>query len=975
MPTRPRHYAVFILNPDGSGTVKQFDTWQEAMTAYADSSNAGKAVYLYPQPAKAIGAGTTPIEAPAKTPVAFTPQQNTGQFAWPPSPPLPRPPVREPGSGGPFGPPSNYDAWMTYCTAHPTHRECTIPGKEKFGTVLSTICSVVEGATSTDDTGQPWPASIPQQIKADGLGGTFEAGPPPGAEYFDGPCQLPNGFQTYGDTIFIAPEIVIYTLKSTATAGPAFFGPAEVERQRELRMWNGSGGYEVVRMEHGFLDTTAAAYPFVELKPAEAGDSIYELDGTLIGTIDVVYPLMPSSDNHIEEVGTEVEDVMVNITQRGTTVKSGTRSADKFENKWPEMNPDSYVSNIGYDPDFGTGTGSWSITNKGTGAFDGVNFEWIPGTPADGRPPAGWAGYVKRDASGDFDRVDPPVPTPEGQTWLGEWVYDYYPNGTILDEDAENYYKADGLGSYYAESKNTTPCDPADTLVNDMGDEPIFANVGCGDWEVGRLYYSVYADGNCSYYSVTTGDSYTPSGQLLGKCGDNCYFTSGTGTPTSEPSVAEGQQIGEPVTSALTYDAGCGTWDIGTRSVVTLSNGDCTTREETTDTYNAGDIGTCSGYIYSVDSVGAVTSREDNTNPCADAGTEAGRSGNNDLMYDAGCGSIQIGYYQEVTMNDGSCGTYTYNENTSTPGDFTTCNGNIYTVDSTGGVTSRPECDPAGTNQGQDPNDSCNDVYADGTCGTYTNSNGSCPDCEDSALHTDGSEGWSYDGCNWSYDDNWNCDGAGTNLGVSGDPCYDLYADGNCGTYTSSNGSCDGGGGGGGGGGGCDSAGITVSTGLTADLYITTPCGEVAAGTRTYDVYTDGNCGTTESTTNEAWSSNGTELNSCSDSTQNCTYYADGNGSYTTSCTPIEPPPEECESDSLHVEGEDGWTYDGCHWTQAADWDEFFTDAGEPYNGTELMPETPEGGGNENGPPHEPGTGVAYDAQINSNGDWDVILV
>jgi hypothetical protein len=107
-----------------------------------------------------------------------------------------------------------------------------------------------------------------------------------------------------------------------------------------------------------------------------------------------------------------------------------------------------------------------------------------------------------------------------------------------------------------------------------------------------------------------------------------------------------------------------------------------------------------------------------------------------------------------------------------------------------------------------------------------------------------------------------------------------------------------------------------VSSNLTADLYITTPCGEAVGGTRTYDVYTDGNCGTTEQTTNEAWSSNGTELNSCSDGVENCTYYADGNGSYTSNCSPIDPPPPECESDSLHVEGEDGWTYDGCHWQQ-----------------------------------------------------------
>ena len=131
MPTKPKHYAVFILNENGSGVVKQFDTWQQAKAAYAAESAEGKAVYLYPQPMKSIGAGTTPIEAPAKTPVTFTAVQNTGEFAWPPHPPLPRPTA----PGGVFDDvTARYNEWKDYCIQHPTHRECSIPGKPKFGT-------------------------------------------------------------------------------------------------------------------------------------------------------------------------------------------------------------------------------------------------------------------------------------------------------------------------------------------------------------------------------------------------------------------------------------------------------------------------------------------------------------------------------------------------------------------------------------------------------------------------------------------------------------------------------------------------------------------------------------------------------------------------------------------------------------------------------------------------------------------------
>ena len=797
MPTKPKHYAMFILNENGSGVVKQFDTWQEAKAAYAAESATGKAVYLYPQPMKSIGAGTTPIEAPAKTPVAFTPQQNTGQFAWPDHPPLPRPTAPRDGesSGGLFGDePGPFYKWMNYCKLHPTHRECTLPGKEKFGTLASVACVPAEGNFGVDDKGNEFPAYIPQQIFHNGLGGTFEGSSPEGAQWFDAPCQLPNGYMQYSDSIFDAPEIVVFTLKSTATAGPAFLGRALVAAERDLFRFNGSGGSVKVLTERGLRDPNNYKTPFV---PAEDGDPITNVaTGQVIGTINVVYPLMPLAESMTEEVGTVSEDTYVTIVEHGTQqVKTGHRFATKYENKWPAMNPDSVVSNIGYDPEFGTGTGAWSITHS---VSNGVNFEWMPGTPADGRPPEGWAGFVERSAGGDFNRVDPPIPAPEGQTWLGSWEYDYYPNGTILDEDTEAYYKSDGAGSYFVESKNAPECEPADTLVNEDATEPIILQTACGDWSFGTTTYDVFADGNCSYYEVTKNNSYDAAGTFLGKCGDYCYTTNGGPEPDMTTCVPENEQVGDATTSPLTYDAGCGVWEIGTRSVATISNGDCTTREETTDTYNAGDIGTCNGYIYSVDSVGAVTSREDNPPPppCADAGTEVSRSGNNDLMYDAGCGSILIGYYQEVTMNDGSCGTYVYNENHSTPGDFTTCNGNIYTVDSTGNVTSRPEC--------EDPN-----------------------------AHS-GESGWSYDGCHWSYSEP--CPMQDTDLGVAPyDSCYNLYADGNCGTYSSSNGSC--------GGGGCDSSGMEIGSEGPYDLMYDAGCGSIQIGYYYNKTYADGSCG------------------------------------------------------------------------------------------------------------------------------------
>jgi len=63
------------------------------------------------------------------------------------------------------------------------------------------------------------------------------------------------------------------------------------------------------------------------------------------------------------------------------------------------------------------------------------------------------------------------------------------------------------------------------------------------------------------------------------------------------------------------YDAGCGQWTIGYDRTRMIADGNCGQNEETYQEWNTGDIGTCNGYIYSVDSSGNVTSRPENQCP------------------------------------------------------------------------------------------------------------------------------------------------------------------------------------------------------------------------------------------------------------------------------------------------------------------------------------------------------------------------
>ena len=839
MPTKPKHYAVFILNENGSGVVKQFDTWQQAKAAYAAESAEGKAVYLYPQPMKAIGAGTTPIEAPAKTPVTFTPQQNTGQFNWPPSPPLPRP--TDPG--GIFDPNPNYVAWINYCKAHPTHRECTIPGNEKFGTE-SLICWTEDGGTERSSDGTMYPSSHPRYVIADGLGGLI-----PSTNLWEAdrstvnyvrwqtPCQYPDGFREYQDENLTAEtEQLIFGTMSGTTVMP-IERTALMRGSRKLMQYSG-GVANLVETENGVrpqnVDVFESDLEINALREYEAGQPVYDTAyGPAAMGVFVLFPLKPANEDS-EPIDSVTEPVEIEVTETGNTHNIGSRTADIFRSSFTTPSPNGPL-NLNYDVEAGTGTGYWDVTMASPTT---LTFTFTPtgNTPADARPPEGWAGTVALDASGEPEGVDT-TGVPPGGTHQGPWDYTYTPADTLLESDDENDYFTNGTGGYYAEPIDDSPgCDPAAEMSRGPTQDYMY-ETPCGSHQLGYYNVVLYADGNCFTYEA------------------NDY-----------------------------------------------------------DITSVGDFTTCEGEIYSVDAEGVVTIRPD----CEDSALHV--DGQDGWTYD-GC---------HWSYDDG--------------------------------------CDDEGTNLGTDPNDSCNDVYADGNCGTYTNSNGSCddPDCEDSSAHTDGQEGWSYDGCNWSYDDRWNCDdasahtdgsegwsydgcnwsynpywdcppsgtqigqdpndscydlysdgmcgtytssngscdgpdcdGVDTNLGVSEDPCYDLYADGNCGTYTSSNGSCDD-------DPDCDYAGYHYSNNGPYDLMYDAGCGELQIGTYYDNTYADGNCG---SYTVQDKSSTPGDFTTCNGSI----YTVDSTGGVTSR--------PECEDSTLHSDGSDGWSYDGCSWSYDTFWD------------------------------------------------------
>lgn len=348
-------------------------------------------------------------------------------------------------------------------------------------------------------------------------------------------------------------------------------------------------------------------------------------------------------------------------------------------------------------------------------------------------------------------------------------LYEFHPYGyTIADGWAEGrvIYTGSGTWSFWYNYGYQLS----------SGWDNVLANWGCGDVALYQYEYIEYADGSGGSYRSWTGNYYIPSyGNFLQECNGYNYYTNGNG-----------------------------------------------------------------GYY-----------TEAVSNPCPSYGTELS-SDSGTLTADWGCGSVVIGYWGSTTYADGNCGTYgtggqstDYNngqliQNCGDYNYYSNGSGGWYQGEYTGGGGGGSGCDPYGTwiTGAQSGHNYINvgcgdwqigdydyDVYADGNCGTYTQTN------------------WQ----NWS--------SYGTYLGNCSGNNY--YSDGTGSYYSEGDGS---GGGDGGGGGGCDPYGNYVGSGSYSNTYFINPSLTPEIGTTSYDTYTDGNCGTFDTNYSTTWYTYGTYL-------------------------------------------------------------------------------------------------------------------
>lgn len=517
----------------------------------------------------------------------------------------------------------------------------------------------------------------------------------------------------------------------------------------------------------------------------------------------------------------------------------------------------------------------------------------------------------------------------------------YLPYGTLLFNGASTNYYSDGQGSYYTDGTN--PCDPDGTLISE-NNEPILVQIGGNDFQVGYHYENTVADGNCGT-RLEVGTNYLPNGTFVTDYQNDRYYSNGAGNVYA--CLISGNVISESQSNSTVYITEISSNAIvGTFTRTVYADGICGTYNsdsEITYIINGTQIASGNGYNFFSNGQGGYYSEQI---PCDAYGTYLSGTSSDLTIYISEIGSsYTAGSYSESTYADGNCGTYTQTGNSwYMSGTQIASDGSYnYLSDGNGGYYSEPisNCASYGTYISGTSSDvtiyinelgsnytagsNYENIYADGNCGTYSESGTEWYPSGMLLINSGGNNYFSngsggyYSESDGSGGGGPSCDAYGTYISGSnsdatvyisevgsnytvGSYSESTYADGNCGTYTSSgtnwyeygtyitngngynfysngNGgyySESDGSGGGGGGPSCDAYGTYISgNGGDASVYISELSSSYTAGSYSESTYADGNCGTyTESST--SWYSYGTQI--ASDGSYN--YYSDGNGSY-----------------------------------------------------------------------------------------------
>jgi hypothetical protein len=345
---------------------------------------------------------------------------------------------------------------------------------------------------------------------------------------------------------------------------------------------------------------------------------------------------------------------------------------------------------------------------------------------------------------------------------------------------------------------------------------------------VGNATYNIVADGDCGTTQPNTALTFVPSGELLGSQGNYNYYSDGEGgyyedhvpDETCDPS---GTILDQANSSPIMVTISGQEYQIGTRTFNVVADGNCGTTEETTGTeYIPVDTFVTDDEMFNFysDGIGYVY-------PVAKL-----------IGYEGEETKLNLGWTEVVSR-------------TRTREKF---------ANETFGEWSEWNYTPEGTSYGSNEN---YNYYSDGAGSYYTVEIPAC-DSAGTSYESSSSDIYVSNPCSGSW--------------IVGQSTYNVYADGNCGSYSES-------------GNNYYSSGQLVGNCNDYNYY------SDGVGSFYQGEYTGGGCPPSGQFAYDDECNNYYHDGSCG-------YYSEGNGN----CG------GDCEDSTLHS-GETGWTYDGCYWS------------------------------------------------------------
>lgn len=872
MAYRPEHPVIIVVNADGSGYVKQFDTLAEAKELYKTIVTDGVA-YLYPQAKKSLaeGSGYAPI-----------PEYNNGvtystgalvsingtvykliNFI---------------GAGG-YGPITHPYAWTTDVVLPPapppissTGSPQVVNGVERKGMTFNSSQNTgadpvireevsCEITTIEDIDGMPHRGpylKVSTKIHLSGKPPTVED--TTFTSNGDSPCFYPNGYritwQSRNEDSKIETK-TIYSLDYSGMMYGPYYNPSYILRlARTYTVADGNGGTRQ-ELENGvarFENPSPNKYTTTWVQYFN-GDTPYAFN---INDLSITDPIGNPIPN-----GRYLVTYKVNGDER---IHSGAwvgRIDDpvaatvvwKFEPESPEQPPPPPCS----------------ITRKRLDD-NGVVLEECDPTIV---YPFSVTDNCEPDATVSIDEslIVVGSNTKNGMnngygdiTWGECSGMVYKPYGTAIYDNADYNFFSDGLGSYYSEEKYhpptcedselhtgeagwtydgcywnyVNPCPPAETTIEQDATSPFYILINESQYRAGTRIFNIVANGDCSTSEDSVRFEYYTNGTQIGNDFDYNYFSDGSGGYYSEGRPAcEDSTLHTSGVDGWTYD-GCNWSYSGPQPEDPL--------------LHEGEAGwTYDGFYWSY------------TPPCPPYGDASHTDECNNYYHDGNCG-----YYSEPNGNcGGGCEDSGLHQNGVDGWNYDGCHWSY--------SEPPPPCNAYGIFEYQD-----GDYYhyADGNCGTYSEYHP--PACEPYGNQIDSGSG--------NYTVNVGCGDF-----IVGSYSYASYADGNCGSYGSGEGNyypygqfigncndynyySDNNGGSYQGeytGTPCDSYGYYL--GMNSDVYFADfGCGVIPIGDWNETIYADGNCGSYANRNSNYYYPYGAFVANC----EGINYFSDGNGGF-----------------------------------------------------------------------------------------------